>query len=105
MGRLRTYYQAAFNSASLTGSYQDFGVDLTDECVSFSFWNLSDVDAYIGQEGLADDLRIPAGKELKFAPSEPDKRKFAFAKGTQLQIKQVTAAGTGNIIGNFVLEG
>ena len=105
MGRLRTYEHKLFNSASLTASYQNFGAVLTDEAVAFTIHNLSDVAAYVSVGGAADDLYVPAGKEVSINAFEPNKAKLCLAKGAQLKIKQVTAAGTGSIVANIVLEG
>lgn len=67
-----------------------------------TFMNTSDVDVYITDGSAEADIRVPANgtlsiSELVFSNSERA-NKALFDASVQLQIKQVTAAGTGTII-------
>jgi hypothetical protein len=96
-----------FDSASLTGSYQNFGAVLTYPCYEVIFFNGSDVDVYVSLDGTTDNIRVASGQSLpmtgfrKYSPS-PDGM-YLFKKGEQLQIKQVTGTGTGFIVINCLM--
>lgn len=97
-----------FNAASLTGSYQTFGAATSNPSYYAYFFNASDVDVYISRDGSTNDLRIPANSSLPLTyfsrHNTLTKGSSIFKKGTQLYVKQVTAAGTGTIIANIVTE-
>lgn len=106
MGRIRTYEIKEFDATSLTGSYQNFGTTTSDEVVTFSFYNTSDVDVYISHDGSTNHWRVPSNGALTVDSYALNKEKFLISKGKQLSVKQVTGAGaSGNIIANLVLEG
>jgi len=91
-----------FDAASLTANFQDVGA-----VIPFTVWrgiliNSSDVDALITDQSTEEDIRLPANgtvnvSELTF-PSSARSDVPLFEANVQLQIKQVTAAGTGTII-------
>lgn len=95
-----------FNSASLTGSYQNFGSALSNPCYYAYFVNESDVDAYITRDGSTDQIRLPSSSQVPMTffswHNNYVKGSYLFSKGTQLQIKQVTASGTGAIFVNLL---
>lgn len=91
-----------FNAASLNGTFQNLGSALSNAARYVHIWNTSDVDVYITANGTTNDFRVPSNGDLPI-PSYTqhntlNEASFVFKKGTQLQIKQVTAAGTGVII-------
>lgn len=94
-----------FNAASLTGSYQNLGSALGAPCYRVVLSNESDVGVYISTDGSSDDIRLSPGQILPLTyfskHNNYNEGSYVFKKGTQLQIKQVTAAGTGTIIVNI----
>jgi len=107
---LFTYFELKeFNSATLTGAYQNLGSALTRPCYACNIYNGSDVDVYISTDGSTDDLRVASGESLSLAARAawdiPRDGVILFKKATQLEIKQVTAAGTGTIVVNLLTEG
>jgi hypothetical protein len=97
-----------FSAASLTGSYQDFGLPLEDPAYEVVLSNESDVGCII-TTNTADDIRLTPGQILPLRGAYPRGDNtdgyFILRKGTQLQIKQATAAGTGSIIANVLTVG
>lgn len=94
-----------FNAASLSGVFQNLGTALTNPCYEAVISNESDVGCYISIDGTTNTFRLSPGQIL---PVKNYSRHFTnteaaivFTKGTQLRIKQVTAAGTGAIIVNI----
>lgn len=107
MSRVLQIQLLEFNATSLTGSYQDFGAVLTYPAIKIVLFNTSDVDAYISRDGTNNYMRIPAYGTLTLDESTLYFRgcdqEYYFPKGTQLEIKQVTGAGTtGAIIAHIV---
>lgn len=107
MGKLLNTELKEFDATSLTGSYQNFGSTLSNPGVKVQFYNTSDVDCYISKDGSTNHFRIPANGSLTLdentAPGGREEGEYYLASGTQLEVKQVTGAGTeGNIIGHIV---
>lgn len=107
---LFTYFELKeFNSASLTGSFQNFGSALSRPCYECEITNDSDVDVYISTDGSTNELRIAAATTLDMSGSTRYNTQtegvILFKQGTQLQIRQVTAAGTGAIFANILTQG
>jgi len=95
-----------FNAASLSGSYQNFGTVLLNPCYDAVISNESDVGVYITIDGTNNTFRLSPGQilplknySLHFSNTQAA---YLLKKGVQLQIKQVTAAGTGAIIANIL---
>jgi len=106
MGRLRTYEHKTFAATGLGASFSSIGTVLSDECVEFTAYNTSDVDAIISLDGSSDSIIVPAGLSCSSRAFEDKKQKLLIAKGVQLKAKQVTGAGaSGNITINLTLEG
>lgn len=105
--RLLEFETRKFDSASLTGSYQNLGAVTTNPTISISMFNGSDVAVLISKDGTNDDWEIPAGGTQTFDSRDVhdnfgDMSKYILPKGAQLEIKQVSGAGTGNIIVNLM---
>lgn len=94
-----------FDTSTLSGAYQNLGTPLAKAARYVHVWNTSTVDAYISTDGVKDDIRIPAGKDLPIpAYTQHTTQNFGsyiFKKGLQLKIKQVTAAAAGAVIVNI----
>lgn len=103
------YELKEFNSASLTGVYQNFGTALSLPSYAIDITNSSTVDVYITTDGTTNDIRVQAGKSLQFFGAIPynnlPEGVFVLKKGTQLMIKQVTAPGAGFIVANISTVG
>jgi len=97
-----------FDSASLTGAYQNLGSVLANPAYSVYINNKSNVDVYISTDGSTDDIRVATGKELPLTYFSRHntllKGSCIFKKGQQLHIKQVTGAGAGDIIVNILTK-
>lgn len=95
-----------FDSAGLTGAYQNLGSALSNPCYYAFIVNDSDVDVYISTDGSTDEIRVPAGLGMPLTylsrHNSLIQASVIFAKGTQISIKQVTAAGTGYITLNLL---
>lgn len=107
---LFTYFELKeFDSASLTGSFQNFGSALSRPCYQCEITNDSDVDVYISTNGSRNELRIASGTTLDIIGATKynslTESVVLFKQGTQLQIRQVTAAGTGAIFANILTQG
>lgn len=104
-----SYELKEFNSASLTAVYQNFGTALSSPAFSMDITNSSTVDAYITTDGTTNDIRVQAGKSVQFVGAATYNNSpegvFVLKSGTQLKIKQVTAAGTGFIVANISTAG
>lgn len=94
-----------FNAASLSGTYQNFGAVLANPAYQIVLSNESDVGVLITTL-TADDIRLTPGQILPLKGAYPvgdnTEGYFILKNGTQLKIKQVTAAGTGFIIANIL---
>jgi hypothetical protein len=96
-----------FNAASLVAGYLVFGTVLTNPCYEATIINESNVAVYVSVDGTTNSFRIGAGKTLPLSvlPREKTltKGEYLLNKGTQLYIKQTTAAGIGIIVFNAQL--
>lgn len=95
-----------FNAASLTGSYQNLGTAILNPAYSMVLSNESDVGVYISLNGSTNDIRLSAGQILPLTAYSKHNNllqgSYICKSGVQLQIKQVTGAGTGVIIVNIL---
>jgi len=95
-----------FNSASLTSEYQNFGSTLSGSAIKIQFLNTSTVDAYV-TDGTS-TFRIPSSTTVTFDEANPKTSKSDsnnyLASGAQLQIKQVTGAGSGTVIAHVITK-
>lgn len=97
----------SFDSTSLTASYQDLGVVLGSPSYGFIIYNDSDVSVQLSfDDGVTDGPIIPAGGTFGDDRNNWDGRtedgRFCLPSGSQIQVKQVTGAGTsGSIIANI----
>lgn len=108
---LFTYFELKeFNSASLTGSFQNFGTPLSRPAYAVHINNSSGVDAYVSIDGTNNSIRVPANSDYDLKANDAFYNKYTegsilFKAGTQLQIKQVTAGGTGTFVFNILTVG
>ena len=105
MAEFLGYELKEFDTATLTGSFQNYGSVLSNAARSAEFINTSTVDVYITVDGTNNALRVPAGKAVS-VPSYPkhnslNEGAFVLKKGVQLKVKQVTAAAAGALIGHI----
>ena len=93
-----------FNAASLTAGYQVFGTVLSNPCYAATLVNESDVAVYVSVDGTTNNFRIGAGKVFPLTTLPRHSTlvlgEYLLKAGTQLYIKQATAAGTGIIVFN-----
>jgi len=95
-----------FDAASLTANYQNIGAVIPFPVLKIAIINTSDVDVLIGDMSSEEDIRIPANSTMNIGEGfgnygSYSSLKVVFTNNAQLQIKQVTAAGTGTIIMNL----
>lgn len=96
----------SFDATALTGSYQNVGSALESPAIGVVIYNTSDVDVNVSLDGGTHGIIIPAGgvmdaSRFSQTTNSDDLGSIVMAKGTQIKIKQVTAAGTsGNIYFN-----
>lgn len=109
MARLPTFDPArTFDATSLTGSYQDLGSVMGSPVYSFVVYNTSDVDVQLSfDDGTTNGPIIAAGATFAISRAEQmrnlEDASFMLPENAQVQVKQVTGAGTsGNIIFNTV---
>jgi hypothetical protein len=105
MAEFLRYELKEFDTATLSGTFQNFGSALSNAAKSAEFTNTSTVDAYISVEGTNNALRVAAGKVVS-VPSYPkhndlNEGSFVLKKGVQLKVKQVTAGAAGALIGHI----
>lgn len=95
-----------FDAASLTGSFQNFGAILANPGYYVVLSNESNVGVYITTDGTTNQIRLSPGQILPLTfysrHNTLTEGAYVLKKGTQLQIKQVTAAGVGAIIANVL---
>lgn len=108
MSKLPTYDPArTFDATSLTAIYQDVGSVLASAAYGFIIYNTADVDVQISfDDGTSDGPIIPAGGTFGDNRETWDGRtedgRFSLPEAAQIQVKQVTAAGTvGDVIVNI----
>lgn len=91
-----------FDTATLTANYQNLGSALLNACKHATIMNNTSVDVYVTTNGTTNDFRIPAGKELVIPSYDQHNTRndgsYVFKKGTQLKVKQVTAAAAGSVV-------
>lgn len=93
-----------FDSAGLTANYQSVGAVLEFAVKRASFINTSTVDVLINNDAADDDdIHVPSGASIAIS-SHNKHVNGVFNDQAQIVIKQVTAAGTGNIIINLFGE-
>ena len=102
MSQYSNFELKEFNTASLTSGFQNLGAALSNAAKFVHVFNTSTVDAYITNDNSTNIIRIPAGKDLPLSPypfyGNDKESSFIFPKGTQLKVKQVTAAAAGAIV-------
>lgn len=111
MSRLLTFDPArTFDATALTGSYQDVGAVMSSRVLGFTIYNTSDVDVQISfDDGTSNGPIVPAGGTFSSSRFEQTDNitsgGWVVAKGAQIQVKQVTGAGTdGDVIINILRE-
>lgn len=95
-----------FDSASLTANFQNIGAVVDFAVSKAAIINTSDVDVLITDQSTDDDIRVPANSTVNVGEGissygQQRSTGIVFHANTQLQIKQVTAAGTGTIVINL----
>lgn len=106
MARLPIYDPArTFDSASLTASYQDVGAVLGSAAYGFVIYNASNVAVQVSfDDGATNGPIIPADATFDDNRNTWDGRtedgRYCLPEGAQIQVKQVTAPGTGSIYVN-----
>lgn len=96
-----------FDTSTLTANFQDLGAVIPFAVSKGALINPSDVDVLITDGSDQDDIRVPANGtvnvgELVSSYGQQRSTGVLFPANTQLQIKQVTAAGTGTVILNLL---
>lgn len=95
-----------FDSATLSGSYQNLGTALANGSYRMVLSNESTVGVYITTDGATNQIRLSPSQILVLDSytrhNTATKAAYILKKGTQLQIKQVTSTGTGSIIVNVL---
>lgn len=93
-----------FDTASLTGSFQNVGAVIPFPTSNVAIYNTSTVGVLITDGSGENNLEIPGGGTLSIGPSTDSTgggtQNFVFAASTQLQVMQVTAAAAGRLIIN-----
>lgn len=95
-----------FDAASLTASFQDVGAVVEFPVSKGALINTSDVDMLLTDGSTRDDIRIPANGTVNVGEGlssygQQSSTDVLFCANVQLQVKQVTASGTGNLILNL----
>ena len=108
MARLPTFDPSRIlDATTLTGVYQDMGTIMGSAVIAFVIYNTSDVDVQISfDDGVTDGPIIPSQDDFKMSRLDQmrnlEDASFMVAKGAQIQVKQVTAAGaSGSVIINI----
>lgn len=105
-------YDAArtFDATLLNASYQDVGAVMGSPALSFVIYNTSDVDVQLSfDDGVSDGPIVPTNGTYSdniynYHPNQ-EVGSFPLPKSAQIQVKQVTGAGTsGDIIINIARE-
>lgn len=96
-----------FDVSGLDGTYKSFGSATAGPVVKLQFINPSDVDVYVGV-GAVSKYRVPSAGTITFDElterNAENGQAAHWPKGTQFQVTQVTAAGTGTLIGHIIVE-
>jgi len=111
MARLPTYLPGVqVASSALTGSYQDLGSELTEQAIGVVIYNSGDVDVQLSfDDGTTDGPILPASSSFSDNRYNQNRVReeglYVLPIGAQVQVKQVTGAGTtGNITINLVVS-
>jgi len=111
MSKLPVYDAArTFDATNLTGSYQDVGAVTGSRVYGFMMYNTSDVDMQISfDDGTTNGPIIPAGGTFGDNrdnwDGSTDNSRYCLPPNAQIQVKQVTGAGTsGDLIVNLKRE-
>jgi len=111
MARLPKYLPGVqVAGTALTGTYQDLGVQISKPAISLLIYNTSDVDAQLSfDDGTTDGPIVPANGTFSDSRynsnGTQEEGMFVLPANAQVQVKQVTGAGTtGNITINLVLS-
>ncbi|MDC7243657.1 MAG: hypothetical protein PQJ44_06950 [Sphaerochaetaceae bacterium] len=91
----------------MTGSPQSIGAVIPFITTKVTLINTSNVDVLVGDGSTDDDIRIPANGSVSIAEGQQSfnnrtTNAVVFLKNTQLDITQVSGAGTGTIIINLL---
>lgn len=93
-----------FNATALGAGYVAFDAVFSNPCYEATIINESNVPVYISVDGTTDNFRVGAGQPLHLTTLPRHNTltlgEYLFAKGSQLYIKQATAAGIGIIVLN-----
>lgn len=93
-----------FDTASLTANFQNIGSVIPFPVSKISFVNTSTVAILITDGKDEEDIELAPGSTLSIGEGLYQEQnlstKYIFVKNTQLQVKQVTAAGAGKLIIN-----
>jgi hypothetical protein len=92
-----------FDLSGLTGSPQNVGASIDFAVTQASITNPSTVEILISDGSAEDDIRVPAGATINISRQPGENANSArdlFDAGSQLQVTQVTAAGTGTLVIN-----
>lgn len=105
MAEFLSFELKEFDTATLSGTFQNWGTALAKPAKYAQFFNTSTVDAYVTIDGTNNTFRIPANSNFP-VPSYPASNNnnagtIVFKKGTQLKVKQVTAAAAGALIAHI----
>ena len=103
MSRVVEFELFEFDATTLTANLQDFGTPVANPVIILSFFNTSDVDVYVSADQFNNTWRLPAVSSLTLDSRDISDNNndstYLLRKLTQLQVRQVTGAGTdGNII-------
>ena len=97
-----------FDSASLTAIYQQIPGIITGPVYQINITNSSNVDIFISRDGVKNEILVPKNTSVTLSSqrtwNSTPSAVYILPKGSYLYIKQVTAAGTGNIIINLLSE-
>ena len=97
MSRILNIELKEFQTNGLDGTYKVFGTALSNPAIKVNFFNTSAVDAYVSKDNATNWVRIPAGAALTLDESTLYFRgvdqEYYLPRGTQLRVKQQTAAG------------
>lgn len=90
----------SFDMTGLSGTYQDVGGVMGSAVVGYVIYNTSDVDGQVTfDDGTTNGPFVPAGGSLAWSRLSQVGRSelgsYGLPEGAQIQVKQVTGAGTG----------
>lgn len=100
----------SFDMTGLTGTYQDVGAVMGSPVIGFVIYNTSNVDCQVSfDDGDTDGPIIPAGGTFDSSRFDQmmnlEDARYVIPSGAQIQVKQVTGAGSsGDLYINIVRE-